>query len=80
MSIDEVRPLALELSREERELLGIELLCSLEPIDSQAEIESEWAREIAARSDAYRNGKIEALDASETFERLRKRLAERNAS
>lgn len=79
MTVDEIRIRALELSREERELLGVELLCSLQTPETQPEIDAAWAEEILARSDAYRGGKVQALDAAETVERLRQRLAARNA-
>ncbi len=75
MTVDEVRVRALELPREERELLGIELLSSLESAETQAEVDAAWAEEILARSEAYRSGKVQALDAAGTVERLRKRLS-----
>ena len=80
MTVDEVRVRALELPREERELLGIELLSSLESAETQAEVDAAWAEEILARSEAYRSGKVQALDAAGTVERLRQRLAARKAS
>lgn len=75
MTVDEIRIQALELSREERELLGIALLGSLESPESQVEIDAAWAEEILVRSDAYRNSKTHALDATGTIERLRQRLS-----
>ena len=75
MTISEVRDRALELSREERELLGIELLSSLESPETQADVDAAWAEEILARSEAYRSGKVQALDSAGTVERLRQRLA-----
>ena len=80
MTVDEVRVRALELPREERELLGIELLSSLESAETQAEADAAWAEEILARSESYRSGKLQSLDAAGTVERLRQRLAARNAS
>lgn len=80
MTVDEVRVRALELPREERELLGIELLSSLESPETQAEVDAAWAEEILARSEAYRSGKVQTLDAAGTVERLRQRLAARNAT
>ena len=80
MTVDEVRVRALELPREERELLGIELLSSLESAETQSEVDAAWAEEILARSEAYRSGKVQALDAAGTVERLRQRLAARNAT
>ena len=78
MTVDEIRARALELPREERELLGIALLGSLETTANQVEVETAWADEILARSDAYRRGQVQALNASETAERIRQRLAARN--
>ncbi|HEY4258706.1 MAG TPA: addiction module protein, partial [Schlesneria sp.] len=69
---------ALELPREERELLGIALLGRLESVANQVEMETAWADEILARSEAYRSGRVDALDASGTAERIRQRLASRN--
>lgn len=40
MTVDEIRARALELPREERELLGIALLSSLETAANQAEVET----------------------------------------
>ena len=76
MTIDEVRVRALELPREERELLGIELLSSLESPETQAEVDAAWAEYILARSEAYCSGKVQALDAAGTVERLRQRLSD----
>ncbi len=70
IKIDDVRVLALELSREERELLGIELLSSLESSEIQADMDAAWAEEILARSEAYRSGAVQTLDAAGTVERL----------
>jgi putative addiction module component (TIGR02574 family) len=70
----------MELPREERELLGIELLSSLESPETQAGVDAAWAEEILVRSEAYRSGKVQALDAAETVERLRQRLASRTAT
>lgn len=78
MTVDEIRARALELPREERELLGIALLGSLETAANQVEVETAGAYEILARSDAYRRGQVQALDTSETAERIRQRLATRN--
>jgi putative addiction module component (TIGR02574 family) len=80
MTVDEIRARALELPREERELLGIALLGSLETAANQDEVDSAWASEILARSEAYHSGQVQALDASETAERIRQRLAARNGS
>jgi len=80
MTVDEIRVQALELPRDERELLGIALLSSLETTENQAEVDSAWAEEILARSEAYHSGRVQALDASGTFERIRQRLAARNGS
>lgn len=68
MTIEEVRMLAL--SREDQELLGIELLCTLESQEAQAEVDVAWVAEILARSDSYHQGKRESLDAAGTVDRL----------
>ena len=80
MTVDEIRVRALELPREERELLGIALLSSLETVENQAEVDGAWANEILSRSEAYHSGRVQALDASDTVERIRQRLAARNGS
>ncbi len=78
MTVDEIRVRALELPREEREPLGIALLSSLETAENQAEVDSAWADEILGRSEGYHSGRVQALDASGTVERIRQRLAARN--
>lgn len=80
MTVNEIRVRALELPRDERELLGVALLSSLESQESQAEVDAAWAEEILARSEAYRSGKVQSLDAAGTVERLRQRLAARMAT
>jgi putative addiction module component (TIGR02574 family) len=80
MTVDEIRALALELPLEERALLGIALFRSLETAANQDDVDSAWASEILARSEAYHSGQVQALDASETAERIRQRLAARNGS
>ena len=80
MTVDEIRVRALELPPEQRELLGIALLNSLDTVEHQAAVDSAWAEEILARSDAYHNGRVQALDATGTVERIRQRLAARNGS
>jgi len=80
MTVNEIRTRALELPREERELLGIALLSSLETAANQAEVDAAWADEIQARSEAYHRGQVDALEASGTVERIRQRLAARNGS
>ncbi len=80
MTTNEIRVHALELPPSERELLGVALFSSLEPQEGQAEVDAAWAAEILARSDAYRTGKVQSLDAAGTVERLRQRLAARTAT
>ena len=75
MTIDEIRMLALNLSPEERELLGVELLATLAPFEDQEGIDAAWNEEILARSDACRKGTVQTLDAAGTVDRLRQRLA-----
>ena len=79
MTIDEIRMLALNLSPEERELLGVELLATLAPFEDQEGIDAAWNEEILARSDACRKGTVHTLDAAGTVDRLRLRLATRNS-
>lgn len=74
MTLDELRQRAQELPREDREILGVELLSSLESPDMQADIDAAWASEILARSNAYRSGKASVLDAAGSVERIRQRL------
>ena len=80
MTVNEIRVRALELPRDERELLGVALLSSLEPQETQDEVDAAWAAEILTRSDAYRSGQVQSLDAAGTVERLRQRLAARTAT
>ena len=80
MTVNEIRVRALELPRDERELLGVALLSSLEPQEAQTEVDAAWAAEILARSDAYRSGKVLSFDAAGTVERLRQRLAARTVT
>ena len=80
MTIDEIRMLALNLSPEERELLGVELLCTLSSDEDREESDAAWGEEILARSEAYRGGRVQTLDAVGTVERLRQQLAARHAS
>jgi hypothetical protein len=77
MTVDELRTRALELPREERELLGIAQLSSLETAANQAEVDTAWADEIQARPEAYHSGQVDALEGSGTVERIRQRLAAR---
>jgi len=79
MTIDEIRILVLNLPRDERELLGIELLSTLGSPEDAAEIDAAWSVEILARSDAYRSGAVQCFDAAGTLVRLRDRLTTRNA-
>ena len=79
MTIDEIRMLALNLSREERETLGVELLSTLAPVEDQEAIDAALNDEILARSDACRSGRVQTLDAAGTVDRLRQRLATRNS-
>lgn len=80
MSVDDVRTLAMKLSRDERELLGIELLSTLESVENQPEVDAAWAEEILKRSSAFRAGQAQTHDAAGTSDRLRQRLATGNAS
>lgn len=74
MTLDELRLRAQELPREDREVLGVELLSSFETPDKQADIDAAWASEILARSDAYRSGNASVLEAAGSVERIRRRL------
>lgn len=77
MTVDELRVEALQLPAEEREILGIQLLCSLESPEAQADVDAAWVEEINARMDAYRSRRTVALNAAGTAERIRKRLLAR---
>lgn len=76
MTVDEIRSQALQLPADERELLAVTLWESAS-VDKQALIDAEWAQEIQARSDAYRTGKTEALDADESLAPVRQQLVAR---
>ncbi len=77
MTIEQLRAELLELPLAQRELLAIDLFESLS-LEDQAEIDTAWNREIAARSDRYHEGAAVTSDAQESLERIRERLAARN--
>ena len=77
MTIEQLRAELLELSLAQRELLAIDLFESLS-LEDQAEMDTAWNREIAARSDRYHNGSADTFDAQESLERMRERLAARS--
>jgi len=64
----------LELSAEERAHLIDQLLNSITPVDDS--LREEWIRESNARIQAYREGKIEAIDGEEAIARIRHKLSE----
>lgn len=80
MTINEILSQALLLTAEERELLAVDLLGSLTTPETQAEIDTEWDKEIEARSDACRTGTAVTFDAQESLDRIRARLAARTKS
>ena len=79
MTIDEIRLQAMQLSMSERELLAVDLLGSLNTPETEAEIHSEWATEITARSNAFRAGKTDSLDAYESLDRVRSQFISRTS-
>ena len=79
MTIEQLRAELLELPLAQRELLAIDLFESLS-LEDQAEIDTAWNREIAARSNRYHDGSAVTFDAHESLERIRERLAARNRS
>ncbi len=77
MTIEQLRAELLQLPLSQRELLAIDLFESLS-LEDQADIDTAWNREIAARSDRYHNGSAVTFDAQDSLERIRERLAARN--
>ncbi len=75
MTIEKIRMLALNLSPEERELLGVKLLSTIVPFEDQEGIDAAWNEEILSRSAACRSGTVRTLDTAGTVDRLRQRLA-----
>jgi len=64
----------LELSAEERAHLIDQLLNSITSVD--VSVREEWIRESNARIQAYREGRIEAIDGEEAIARIRHKLAD----
>jgi len=74
-SVDSVRAMALRLGEFDRATLARDLIVSLEPVESEADVDRAWADEIAARSDAVRRGEFSASDWRESMAHVRARLA-----
>jgi putative addiction module component (TIGR02574 family) len=66
---------ALKLPVQERALLADALLSSLDT-EASREVERAWAEEAEDRYQAYRAGKLEAIDGSAAIKDLRSRLAQ----
>lgn len=70
---------ALDLSEEERAEIAGTLLVSLEPAP-EADVESAWKEEVAARVAALDAGKIQTVPWEEVRDRLLARLGERRGA
>jgi putative addiction module component (TIGR02574 family) len=74
---DDVLSAALTLSPHDRAVVAERLLASLDGIPQpDAELDDLWAKEIASRAEAYRDGKVEAVRGSEAMAEVRRRLRE----
>ena len=79
MTVSELQSQAMQLNADEREMLAINLLSSLQP-DEQNEIDEAWNREILARSDSLHAGTAITLDAWESLEFVRTQVRSRTPS
>lgn len=70
----QVESAALELPLHERARLAERLLASL---DQETSVEEAWAAEIERRVEAYRAGKLAAIDGEKVLAEARARLRER---
>jgi putative addiction module component (TIGR02574 family) len=82
-TVDELFEQAMKLSPAEREELMDRLHLSLLPEVPGEEISPEewqrvWMEEIQRRSDEYHEGKVQAMDAFEALEQLRRELYEKH--
>jgi len=76
MTLEEVKSAALELPMEEQEALVMSILRNLEA-PNNSEIDLAWAKEGQSRLQAYRDGRLKAVDGPESIARVRKKLDEK---
>ena len=69
MTKEQILTEVLTLKPEERESLAEQIWLSVEGAN-EAEIDAAWAEEIECRIDALESGKIEAVPAEQTLQRL----------
>ena len=79
-AVQEIRQLVLSLPEDDRASLARDLLASLEPDDSDTDVDAAWAAEIEARSQAVARGEFTASDWRESVERIRQTLAHRRSA
>ena len=72
----DIRDLALGLSPRDRASLAHDLLASLGPNEPLEDVESAWAEEAEARSEAFAGGRVSAEDWEVSLERVRRKLRE----
>jgi putative addiction module component (TIGR02574 family) len=63
---------AMRLSANDREELGIQILESLQPVESPAEVEAAWAEEIRKRVEDMETGRVKGIP----WEEVRRMIAE----
>jgi hypothetical protein len=73
-SISEVLDAALALNAEERAEVVHNLLLSLEPVESDSDVDEAWAHEIQRRRQAIREGTTTLRDWGDALDSIRKSL------
>jgi putative addiction module component (TIGR02574 family) len=71
--------IALGLPEDQRADLAQQLLLSLNPDDAPPEaqiLHDSWKGEIASRSEAFHDGRLNAVDWKESIQNIRRRLSE----
>lgn len=68
--LEQVRDVAMELSDDDRLVLGSELMASVPP---EPDYERAWTEEIARRLADYEAGRTKGIPAEEVFRKLRER-------
>ena len=74
MSTEQIRDLALQLPREGRASLAKDLIESLEPEESSADVEAAWLDEIELRAVDLERGAAKADDWQASLDRVRRQL------
>ena len=76
-ALDDLRQQVLKLVPEERAVLACDLLDSLETSPPEADVESAWAEEIEARSEAFAAGELSAMPWRQAVDEIEQDLRER---